>query len=349
MNILKPNLRTISRAMAMPALVAIGLIATNVAATADPERWEKAGWRTDFSKAEVPFEEILSGGPPKDGIPSIDDPVFVPVSEAKLYADSEPVIEIPLEGLEPRAYPLSVLIFHEIVNDTISGRPLAITYCPLCNSAVVFERTIDGEVVEFGTTGMLRHSDLVMYDRATESWWQQFTGRAIVGTHAGDKLTMVPSRVVSFSDFRERHPDGRVLVPNDVNMRPYGRNPYVGYDGRSEPYPFFQGDLPEGIDPMARVVVVRRGEEVTAIALSHLRQEGEIGVEGITLTWRAGVNSVLDTAAVAQGSDVGGVSVVEDATREPLVHDVTFAFVVKAFHPEASILTDDGWLDLAGQ
>jgi hypothetical protein len=348
MTIPKAKLRKISLAMAMPALIAASLAVLGLTAAADPARWEKAGWRTDFSKSEVPFDEILSGGPPKDGIPSIDNPVFVPVTEAMLYADVEPVIEIPLDGLEPRAYPLSVLMFHEIVNDTVSGRPLAITYCPLCNSAVVFERTIEGEVVEFGTTGMLRHSDLVMYDRATETWWQQFTGRAIVGTHAGDKLTMVPSRVVSFSDFRERNPDGRVLVPNDINMRPYGRNPYVNYDGRSEPYPFFQGDLPEGIDPMARVVVVRQGENVTAVALSHLRQEGEIGVDGVTLSWRSGVSSALDTAAIAQGSDVGGVSVV-DGDDAPLVHDVTFAFVVKAFHPEASILTEDGWLELARQ
>jgi len=347
MTILKSNTRL--KLVTMPALIVMSIVAMSMTAVADPARWERAGWRTDFSKSEVPFEEILAGGPPKDGIPSIDDPVFVPVSEATLYADQEPVIEIPLEGLEPRAYPLSVLMFHEIVNDIVSGRPLAITYCPLCNSAVVFERTMDGEPVEFGTTGMLRHSDLVMYDRATETWWQQFTGRAIVGTHAGEKLTMVPSRVVSFSDFRKRNPDGRVLVPNDINMRPYGRNPYVGYDGRSEPYPFFQGELPEGIDPMARVVVVRRGEAVTAVALTHLRQEGELGVDGIRLTWRSGVSSALDTAAIAQGSDVGSVAVVDDVTDDPLVHDVTFAFVVTAFHPETAILTENGWLELAGQ
>lgn len=334
--------------LAASAIVIPVLLAVSVTASADPARWEKAGWRTDFTKAEVPFEEILSGGPPKDGIPSIDNPVFQPVEDATLYAETEPVIEILVEGLEPRAYPLSVLIWHEIVNDTISGRPLAITYCPLCNSAVVFERVIDGEAVEFGTTGMLRHSDLVMYDRATETWWQQFTGRAIVGTHAGDKLTMVPSRVVSFGDFKANNPGAKVLVPNDVNARAYGRNPYVGYDGRSEPYPFFTGDLPETIDPMARVVVVRRGgEEVTAVALTHLREEGEVGADGVTLRWRSGVNSVLDTAAIAQGTDVGGVDVVAEGSNAPLVHDITFAFVVKAFHPETRILTESGWIDLA--
>jgi hypothetical protein len=307
--------RRVLLGLALPAFIAM-----SVTASADPARWEAAGWKTDFTRAEIPFDEILPGGPSKDGIPSIDDPVFEPAAQATLYADREPVIEIPIEGLEPRAYPLIVLIWHEIVNDTISGRPLAITYCPLCNSAVVFERTIDGEIVEFGTTGMLRHSDLVMYDRATENWWQQFTGRAIIGTHAGDKLTMVPSRVVSFADFRKRHPEGLVLVPNDVSLRAYGRNPYVGYDRRSEPYPLFQDELPEGIDPMARVVVVRRDDAVTAVALTHLREEGEVAIDGITLTWRSGVSSALDAASVAQGVDV--VEVLDDSNRVVQIPDL---------------------------
>jgi hypothetical protein len=327
------------------ALALSALIATSFAASADPVRWQAEGWRTDFTRAEVAFDEIIPGGPPKDGIPSIDDPVFEPAAETRRYAEREPVIEIRLDGGEPRAYPLSVLIWHEIVNDTVSGRALAITYCPLCNSAVVFERLVDGEPAEFGTTGMLRHSDLVMYDRPTETWWQQFTGRAIVGARAGEKLTMIPSRVVAFGDFRERHPNGLVLVPNEPHMRPYGRNPYVGYDGRSEPYPLFMGDLPEGIDPMARVVVVRRGDEVTAVALNHLRERGEVAVGEITLTWRSGVASALDAAMVSRGTDVGAVEAL-DASRSPLVHDVTFAFVVNAFHPDASILTSEGWLDL---
>ena len=343
-------IRTSFARLAASAILLPAFLAMSLPASADPTRWQAAGWKTDFTKADVPFEEILSGGPPKDGIPSIDNPVFEPVAEATLYAEREPVIEIMLEGLEPRAYPLSVLIWHEIVNDTIAGRPLAITYCPLCNSAVVFERVIGGKAVEFGTTGMLRHSDLVMYDRATETWWQQFTGRAIIGTHAGDKLTMVPSRVLSFGEFKANNPDGKVLVPNDVRARAYGRNPYVGYDGRSEPYPFFTGDLPEAIDPMARVIVVRGdGEAVTAVALTHLREKGEVGVDGITLRWRSGVSSALDTAAVSQGRDVGGVDVVADGSNAPLVHDITFAFVVKAFHPEARVLTETGWIDLTGR
>lgn len=338
----------------MPALAGLAgfLLALTLPAKAiaDPDNWQRAGFRTDFSRASVSFDEIIAGGPPKDGIPSIDDPVFVPVGEADRFEDREPVIEIPLPGLEGRAYPLSVLMWHEIVNDTVDGRPLAVTYCPLCNSAVVFDRVIAGEPVTFGTTGLLRNSDLVMYDRATETWWQQFTGEAIVGTHTGARLEMVPSRTVSFADFRARHPDGEVLVPNDWSMRQYGRNPYAGYEGRAGPYPLYRGDLPAELEPMERVVVIRRdGDVVAAVALSHLRQAGHLAVADTEILWEAGVASALDTGTIAQGRDVGAITVTDAATGTPLVHDITFAFVVKAFHPDERILTKDGWISLSAR
>lgn len=335
------------RLFAAAAISAAVAIATIQTAFADPANWERAGWRTDFSRTEVPFSEIIPGGPPKDGIPSIDDPIFVAAREADRFSDREPVIELMIDGLPPRAYPLSVLTWHEIVNDTVAGRPLAITYCPLCNSAVVFDRVVDGETVEFGTTGLLRNSDLVMYDRRTESWWQQFTGEAIVGHHAGDRLTMLPSRTVAFGDFRERHPDGEVLVPNDWSMRAYGRNPYTGYDGRTAPYPLYTGALPANMEPMERVIVVRDGEDVrTMVTLEHLREKEAIDVAGTRLSWRAGVASVLDTANIADGRDVGAIEVRNAADDAPLVHDITFAFVVQAFHPEEQILTSEGWISL---
>jgi len=344
----QPMRFTTMRRLAIAAgLLAAVTCATITAASADPVAWEAAGWNTDFSRSEVPFSEIIPGGPPKDGIPSIDDPVFVTAREADRFSEREPVIEIMVEGLPPRAYPLSVLIWHEIVNDTIDARPLAITYCPLCNSAMVFERVLDGEPVEFGTTGLLRNSDLVMYDRRTESWWQQFTGEAIVGRHAGDRLVMVPSRTVAFADFRARHPDGDVLVPNDWSARAYGRNPYTGYDGRSGPYPLYTGALPANMEPMARVIVVRDGTDVrTMVTLAHLRNEGEIIVDDTRLTWREGVASVLDSASIGDGREVGAIAVRNTGDDAPLVHDITFAFVVQAFHPELPVLTGDGWVEL---
>jgi hypothetical protein len=311
-----------------------------------PEIWRGEGWKTDFSKANVPFSEIISGGPPKDGIPSIDAPEFETVDAAERYAAREPVIALKV-GETAKAYPLSVLTWHEIVNDMIAGRPVAVTYCPLCNASIVFDRRLDGQILEFGTTGKLRKSDLVMYDRQTESWWQQFTGEAIVGEFVGNKLEMIPSRVVAYSEFAERHPEGQVLVPSDPSSRNYGRNPYVRYDSRATPYPLYQGDLPEGINPMARVVVVKPDSaDVIAVSLAYLREQERIEVDGVELRWTQGVASALDEAEIAKGRDVGAIEAVDAATREPLVHDVTFAFVLFAFNPDIPVLTETGRLAL---
>ena len=155
-------------------------------------------WKTDFSRHTVPLDEIVSGGPPKDGIPAIDHPMFVAVHEADRWlGQREPVVVVRL-GDETKAYPLQILIWHEIVNDVVGATPVAVTYCPLCNTALAFDRRLDGRVLDFGTTGRLRYSDLVMYDRQTESWWQQATGEAIVGSLAGAELTFIPAPLVSW-------------------------------------------------------------------------------------------------------------------------------------------------------
>jgi hypothetical protein len=311
------------------------------AAQANPKRWKHEGWaQTDFSKTSVPFDEIVSGGPPKDGIPPIDRPRFKSASEVDDLAGVEPVVGLEIAG-DAKAYPLRIMIWHEIVNDVVGGIPVAVTYCPLCNSSVVFDRRVAGRILDFGTTGKLRHSDLIMYDRQTESWWQQFTGEAIVGELLGAELKLVPTRLEAFKDFRTRHPKGRVLVPNNPQMRRYGTNPYVGYDTTSAPF-LFKGEVPEGIEPMARVIVVRRKEaDPVIVALGHLRRAGALTIDGVRLSWRAGRSSALDTREIARGRDIGTIEAVSDASATrgaPLVYDVTFAFVAHAFHPDVSII-----------
>jgi hypothetical protein len=311
-------------------------------ALADQDRWRAAGWKTDFAKTTVALSEIISGGPPRDGIPSIDDPQLKPAGEITDLGPSEPVIRLEVGG-EVRGYPLQVLIWHEIVNDTIGGIPVAVTYCPLCNSAVVFDRRLgDGTVPEFGVSGLLRNSDLVMYDRDTQSWWQQFTGDAIVGSRTGERLRMIPSRVEGFAHLVEEHPDAMILVPNEPTMRPYGRNPYVGYDRREGPYPLYTGGLPAELPAMMRVVVVKTADGLVAVTLAHLRQAGQLSITGVSLSWRPGVSSALADATIAESADVGAVEAVSAANGEPLVHDITFAFVVHAFHPDATVHTDNG-------
>jgi len=321
-------------ALAVGLCAALGLApVASVASPAVSGTWRAEWPDTDFSKRTIDPAEIRSGGPPKDGIPSIDEPQFAPAGEISELAPSEPVITLTIEG-DTRAYPLRILTWHEIVNDTVGGTPVAVTYCPLCNTAIAFKRRTGGRLLDFGTTGKLRHSDLVMYDRQTESWWQQYTGTAIIGALAGVELEMVPVRVEAFERFLRRHPDGRVLVPNNPTQRPYGANPYVGYDGSRLPF-LYDGSFPEGIEPMAYVVVV--GTE--AWSLDLLRAEGQIEAGDLLITWEPGQNSALDKRVIAEGRDIGNVIVRRRGADGPaeVVHHITFAFVFHAFEPAGRI------------
>jgi hypothetical protein len=320
------------------ALALLAFLAASFPAAATPALWRIEGWKkTDFNKTSIDFREILSGGPPKDGIPSIDNPQFRSIGKVTDLGGTEPVIGLEING-NARAYPLRILIWHEIVNDEVGGTPVSVTYCPLCNSAIVFDRRLDGRVLDFGTTGKLRNSDLVMYDRQTESWWQQFIGTGIVGEYTGRKLKTIPARVESFDHFKARHPDGKVLVPNDENMRMYGHNPYVGYDSASRPF-LYSGEMPKGINPMARVVVVRSKGKPKAVTLELLRKNGKVTLGDISLKWQKGQNSALDTGEIAKGRDVGNVVAQRKSASgmQDVVYDVTFAFVFHAFHPTEPI------------
>ncbi len=300
-----------------------------------PLGWKSEWPKTDFSKTIVNFDDILSGGPPKDGIPSIDKPKFESISNIDNIADTEPVVGVVING-KAKAYPLRILTWHEIVNDKLGGVPITVTFCPLCNSSIVFDRRLDGRVLDFGTTGKLRNSDLVMYDRQTESWWQQFLGKGIIGEMSGKMLKMLPSRLESFANFKKRAPNGQVLVPKYGFVRPYGANPYVRYD--SSDYPFlYKGEMPKGIKPMVRVIAV--GKEAWSMPL--LRKKGKITKGDLVLRWEAGQNSALDTRKISKGRDVGNVTVQRQAggKKVDVVHDVTFAFVFHAFRPDGVIHT----------
>jgi hypothetical protein len=304
------------------------------------------GWETDFSKHTVPLGEFASGGPGKDGIPAIDEPGFVSVDEAAAWlADREPVIEFELEG-EARAYPLQILVWHEIVNDELAGTPVAVTFCPLCNTALVFDRRLDGRVLDFGTTGNLRHSDLVMYDRQTETWWQQFGGEAVVGELAGERLEQLPARIVAWEDFARRHPDGDVLSRDTGFGREYGRNPYAGYDD-VDSGPFFpaKGAEDERLLPKERVVFIELGDDAVAVPFSVLakakRIEVEVGGERLEVRWLPGVRSALDSPAVSGGREVGSAEVRSLETGEAVASDQPFWFAVASFRPDIRIVPQE--------
>jgi len=181
------------------------------------------------SKHIVPLDEIVSGGPPPDGIPSIDKPKFVSKEEAdKVLQDADQIVGINING-DIRAYPLQILVWHEIVNDDVGGTPVAVTYCPLCFTNQVFNRTVDGQTVEFGTSGKLYNSNLVMYDRTSNSLWSQAVGQSIAGKHAGLKLEKIPFDVAFWKEWKQLYPDTKVLSRDTGSSRPYGADPYGNY------------------------------------------------------------------------------------------------------------------------
>jgi len=302
------------RSLSMGAATFLALALSAPAAVAAQEEARDEEWRTDFTRHTVPLEEIVSGGPPKDGIPALDDPRFVSVEQADEWLDDREPVLVVEHGDDARAYPYQILIYHEIVNDVVGGRPLAVTYCPLCNTALVFERRHDDRLLDFGTTGRLRHSDLVMYDRATESWWQQATGEAIVGEFAGDRLTPYPAQTLSWRAFRRAHPDARVLSRRTGHVRPYGRNPYQGYDTRRGPIQSLFGLLADDRLPaMERVAAVTLGETPVAYPFSSLEESlvvnDEIQGTPVVVFWAPGTASALDRGLVAEGRDVGASGV----------------------------------------
>lgn len=299
------------------------------AARADPAIWAREWPTTDFSRTTVAdWGEIKSGGPPKDGIPALSDPAFHPAEQAKGLSRAEPVVVLDLPGQAARAYPLRYLIWHEIVNDRVGGAPVAITYCPLCNSAMSFDRRVAGRTLSFGVTGKLRQSDMVMYDRESESWWQQATGTGIVGAMTGRELRQLPSWLDSWQGFQAAYPLGLVMAEPRHN-RSYGRNPYQGYDRSNWPFLYDGAPPPHGIAPLARVV--RVGDR--AWPLARLAKAGEIREAGVILSWRAGQASALDAGHVGKGRDVGSVRV-QGRNGADLPHDVMFAFAYHAFWPK---------------
>jgi len=291
--------------------------------------WQNEWSSTDFDKSSVNFNDILSGGPPKDGIPALSSVEFVAVGESDIPL-REPVIALEIEGEAPRAYPLRFLTWHEIANDVVGDVPVAVTFCPLCNSGIVFDRRLNGQVLEFGVTGKLRFSDMIMFDRQTESWWQQFTGEAIVGEMLGQELTVVVSWTESLEEFSIRNPNGMIMSQPTGYSRRYGQNPYDGYDSAARPFLYSGDPPPHGIEPLARVI--RVGNK--AWPLERLQSVETLEEAGLRIVWRAGMASALDSRSIALGRDIGSIRVY-DKNGKDVEHEVVFAFAFNAFADNA--------------
>lgn len=266
----------------------------------------------DFPDPLIDLDDLLPGGPPPDGIPSIDYPLFQPVSEVNWLEDDEPVLSLTIDG-KTKAYPIRIMMWHEIVNDRLAGVPVAVTYCPLCNSGVAFERTVTEQTTTFGVSGKLYADNLVMYDRLTESLWPQLTGQASVGTLTGARLESIPVGAVGWRQFREEHPDARVLARSTGHDREYLTNPYVGYDDPdSEPLFALPTDPDTRLPVKARVVGVGNGDDAVAVSRDLLADRGvqlvEVGPDRVVLWHAPGQVSALDTQRIPDGAEIGSVA-----------------------------------------
>lgn len=280
---------------------------------------------TDFCKTAVPIGEIISGGPPPDGIPPIDNPSFESIELASAWLQPQsPVLVFAHNGIA-RAYPLAIMTRHEIVNDEIDGLPIAVTYCPLCNSGIVFERHIEGVTIRLGVSGLLRNSDMVMWDDVSQTWWQQFTGEGIVGEYAGETLTMLSSAMVGFGAFVEQYPEGEVLTrESGYGTNRYGSNPYFGYDSTTQPF-LFTGELDTRLPATERVLAgVIGGEPIaypfTVLAVVKVINDG-VGGKPVVAFWQSGATSALDDSTIDASRDVG-MAMLFNATLD----NVTYTF-----------------------
>jgi hypothetical protein len=269
-------------------------------------------------------DKIRSGGPPKDGIPSIDNPKYVSMEDADGWiSDNELVLALEYKGVE-RVYPLQIMVWHEIVNDIIAGDPILITYCPLCGSGIAYYRVLEGgEVVEFGTSGKLFNSNLVMYDRKTESYWTQIDGEAIIGELTGFELQELSVDTVVWRDWKKEHPNSKVLSQNTGFNRNYGRDPYGSYYEDS-----FLIFPVEQEDNRIHAKTVIFGIEVNGKYKAYM--EDDLEEEGIIEDNVGGKDITLERL------DDGRVIIIDENGKE-IVKERDFWFAWYAFHPDTGL------------
>ena len=265
-----------------------------------------------FPEPLIDLDRLLAGGPPPDGIPPVDEPKFLRVDDVDFVEDGEAVLVLEIDG-DARAYPVQIMTWHEIVNDTVGGTPVTVSFCPLCNSAIAYDRRLDDRVLDFGTSGMLYNSALVMYDRQTETLWSHFTAEAIHGTLTGSTLETIPMATVSWASFRDAHPDGLVLSRETGHQRNYGRNPYPGYDEPGEAPFLFDGEVDGRLAVKERVIGIRDDSQGVAVRTAELAAEGvvevELGAQDLVVWLQPGTASALEDTTVSGGRDVGATGV----------------------------------------
>ncbi len=278
----------------------------------------------DLAGALVPAEEILQGGPPKDGIPAIDKPEFVAAGKARGLRGKDMVLGIARNGIA-KAYPILILNWHEVVNDRFGAEPIVVTFCPLCGSGVAFEATAGGRALQFGVSGLLYNSDVLLYDRATSSLWSQIRAQAVTGPLKGARLVQVPMLHMTWDDWRRRHPQTLVLSERTGFGRDYSRDPYDGYD-KTEALMFPARFRAEGFHPKERVLGVLVGGKAKAYPFSELaRAAGPVS------------DIVGGQRVIVRFLPQGPAAEAQDASGRTLATTTLFWFAWAAFHPGTEI------------
>lgn len=359
----------------MVAVIAIGVLVISFDGNSVPEILpsipDSEPMSTDFGIVEtdgvkhmIPLDKIKDGGPPKDGIPSIDDPVFATVSDSQFMSDSDTVIGLEING-EAKAYPLFILVWHEIVNDRVGDIPVSVTYCPLCYTNQVFERIVDGQEVEFGTSGKLYNSNLLMYDRMTESYWSQALGIAVKGELTGYRLSLVPFDVITWGDWKQLHPDTSVLTTDTGYLRSYATDPYGNYytepriifpvenrDDRMHPKEIIIGFNHDGISKAFKQsdvkseIVINDSVGTTPVVLVSLYSENsrafERTVNGEVLDFQYLDGKIIDIQSNSEwnydGLAISGQYEGKQLERLPIEPGFWFQWV--AFHPQTLVYGD---------
>jgi len=280
----------------------------------------------DVSNASIPVEEILAGGPPRDGIPALSDPKLLDAADATYLQPDDRVIGIELDGIA-RAYPIAILNWHEIVNDEINNNKFAVTYCPLCGTGVVFRSDVAGKVTEFGVSGLLYNSDVLLYDKNTESLWSQIMGEAVAGKLVGEKLSPIPVNHTTWRDWLAQHPDTRVLSTETGFFRDYDRNPYQGYEQSRQLYFGVNNRAPDNYHPKEQVVGLEFDGVYKAYPFVELEKNGQprfkdtVNGISVTIEWDSTNQSVV--LSDAKGVRIAGIQ--------------GFWFAWFAFHPDTLV------------
>jgi len=282
----------------------------------------------DLSNSTLPVAQILHGGPPRDGIPALSNPKLIPAAQATYLQPTDRIVGIELHG-EARAYPIAILNWHEIVNDEIDGQRLAITYCPLCGNAVAFDASIDGKPTDFGVSGLLYNSDVLLYDRETESLWSQILGRSVAGKRVGTELVPLPISHTTWRNWQEQHADTLVMSNDTGHSRDYSRNPYAGYEQSRSTYFAVNNEAPDTYHPKEVVVGLGIDGVYKAYPFIELDKQGKqrftdsVNGSVFNFHWDSDNRSITIT----------------DARARPVAGIQGFWFAWFAFHPDTEVFT----------